>query len=391
MTAVFSRITAVEPFVGDVLTDEHIAKFPPFKGPRIGGNFEVDDNVLAALPIPGTEVLHANTYGNSLWGRTAKIVCRAPDGKTVSYFHKSIKHEMSLHMIQADFESVKALHGVVPTFAPEPYGWGPYKSDPTCHFMLAEFREVGQQPPEPVRFTARLAQLHKESVSPTGKFGFHLKTMAGPIQQHNDGWSDSWEDIFSNFLGHLLDLDGEKNSLWPEFEHIKYLTKARVIPRLLRPLQSNGRTIKPCLVHGDLWDGNSATDMQTGEPFVFDPKSFYAHNEYETGNWRAPRHRLSSKMYVRQYQRNFPVSEPEEDWDARNLLYSLTYNTSAAILYPAMKQRDAIYEGMKDLCTRFCHEELLARLRGDSVIGQLEYKDPADDDFYGQEEMEEDE
>jgi hypothetical protein len=26
--------------------DEHLAKFPPFKGPRIGGNFEVDENVL---------------------------------------------------------------------------------------------------------------------------------------------------------------------------------------------------------------------------------------------------------------------------------------------------------------------------------------------------------
>ena len=27
--------------------DEHLAKFPPFKGPRTGGNFEVDENVVA--------------------------------------------------------------------------------------------------------------------------------------------------------------------------------------------------------------------------------------------------------------------------------------------------------------------------------------------------------
>jgi hypothetical protein len=26
---------------------EHLAKFPPFKGPRIGGNFDVDENVLS--------------------------------------------------------------------------------------------------------------------------------------------------------------------------------------------------------------------------------------------------------------------------------------------------------------------------------------------------------
>jgi|SRR5579862_2029599 len=30
----------------DKSIDEHLAKFPPFKGPRIGGNFQVDENVL---------------------------------------------------------------------------------------------------------------------------------------------------------------------------------------------------------------------------------------------------------------------------------------------------------------------------------------------------------
>jgi hypothetical protein len=50
--------------------------------------------------------------------------------------------------------------------------------------------------------------------------------------------------------------------------------------------------------------------MENGEPFVFDAGSFYGHNEYDIGNWRAPRHRLSSKVYVRNYKRHFAVSEP---------------------------------------------------------------------------------
>ena len=83
-----------------------------------------------------------------------------------------------------------------------------------------------------------------------------------------------------------------------------------MIPRLLEPLQSEGRSIKPCLVHGDLWDENTATDMDTGEPFIFDAGSFYAHNEYEIGNWRAQRHRLSSRVYVENYKQNYRVSEP---------------------------------------------------------------------------------
>lgn len=58
------------------------------------------------------------------------------------------------------------------------------------------------------------------------------------------------------------------------------------------------------------WDENTATDMKTGEPFIFDPGAFYAHNEYETGNWRAARHRLSVRVYTQNYKRNFPVSKP---------------------------------------------------------------------------------
>lgn len=83
---------------------------------------------------------------------------------------------------------------------------------------------------------------------------------------------------------------------WPEFEYLSTLVLDKCIPRLLRPLQSEGRTIKPCLVHGNIWDGNTATDIESGEPFVYDGSAFYAHKEDELGNWRSPRHRLSSRM-----------------------------------------------------------------------------------------------
>ena len=52
--------------------------------------------------------------------------------------------------------------------------------------------------------------------------------------------------------------------------------------------------------------------MDTGKLFVFDAGSFYGRNEYETGNRRAPRHRLSDGVYVGNYKRNLPLSEPGE-------------------------------------------------------------------------------
>lgn len=214
-------------------------------------------------------------------------------------------------MIEGEFESLKAIHAVSPSFCPEPYYWGKLEQEePESYFFLAEFREVGEQPPDPVRFTSRLAELHKNSQSPNGKFGFHTTTCHAKITQLTDCWEESWSVLYQKQLAHMIKLDEEKHGLWPEFQQLCKITAEKVIPRLLQPLQNDGRSIKPCLVHGNLWDENTATDMNTGEPFVFDASSMYAHSEYETGNWRAARHRLSAKSYIRNYKRYFAVSEP---------------------------------------------------------------------------------
>ncbi|KAL8671625.1 MAG: hypothetical protein Q9168_003876 [Polycauliona sp. 1 TL-2023] len=214
-------------------------------------------------------------------------------------------------MSQGQFEADKAIHAVSASFCPKPHTWGQYRDSPTpTYFLLADFREIGQQPPDAIRFTSQLADLHKKSASPTGKFGFHITTCHGKAAQLTDLWDDSWESLYRKQLAHTFEADQLKHADWPEFEFRKTLVLDKCIPRLLGPLQSQGRTIKPCLVHGNIWDQNTATDMETGEPFVFDGSAFYAHHEYELGNWRSPRHRLGSKTYIRNYKRSFPASEP---------------------------------------------------------------------------------
>ncbi|EHK96155.1 hypothetical protein M7I_8141 [Glarea lozoyensis 74030] len=146
-----------------------------------------------------------------------------------------------------------------------------------------DFREPGEQPPDLVNFTARLVELHKKSISPTGKFGFHTTTCHGAITQFTNTWEISWAELYKKQLGHMFAMDVEKHGPWPEFEQLVDITLNKVIPRLLEPLQSDGRSIKPCLLHGDCWDENTATDMESGEPFVFDAGSFYGHNEVFEG------------------------------------------------------------------------------------------------------------
>jgi protein-ribulosamine 3-kinase len=256
-------------------------------------------------------------------------------------------------MCEGEYHSLKEMHKVVPSFIPEVYGWGHVKEG-IGYFLLAEFREVGQQPPDPPRLCLRLAELHKNSTSPNGKFGFHVTTCHGNLPQYV-GWESSWLVMFSKILARAMDLDEEKHGHWPEFSAYRKILFDHVIPRLLLPLESEGRSIKPCLIHGDIWDENCADDMNTGEPFAFDAGSIYAHNEYEIGYWRPPRHRLSNRTYIREYKKHFPVSEPgklfpftslvltnfdaEKDWDDRNLLYSMRFNISCSVLIPASGQR----------------------------------------------------
>jgi len=143
-----------------------------------------------------------------------------------------------------------------------------------------------------------------------------------------------------------------------ESEELDMCEKAlleKVIPRLLRPLEEDGRTVRPCLVHGDLWDGNMGVVEEEGEEraVVFDPSSFWGHNEYEMGNWRQRRHKIGKK-YFEAYHEIIPKSEPVEDYDDRNALYCVRFNLHYTTLYPDQPNyREAVINDMKKLIEKF--------------------------------------
>ena len=119
-------------------------------------------------------------------------------------------------------------------------------------------------------------------------------------------------------------------------EELDVLTKGifeKVIPRLLRPLETGGRSIKPCLIHSDLWPGNSMSDNYTDKIIIFDSCAFWGHYEAELGSWRAPRYKMGP-IFLKEYQEVMGISEPQEDWDDRNALYALRYDLLVSALSP---------------------------------------------------------
>ncbi|KAF2268373.1 hypothetical protein CC78DRAFT_589447 [Lojkania enalia] len=165
--------------------------------------------------------------------------------------------------------------------------------------------------------------------------------------------------MFSKILARAIDLDKEKRGYWSEFSAYRRLLFDYVILWLLKPLESEGRSLSRNIIHGDIWDENCADDMNTGEPFVFDASLLYAHNEYEIGYWRLPRHRLSNRTYVREYKKHLPVSEPEEDWDDRDFLYLMRFSIFCSVLITSSGYDIiSVFGDMKTLCKKFCPKEI---------------------------------
>lgn len=183
-----------------------------------------------------------------------------------------------MNMTKGEFHSVSAIHGVTPEFVPKPIACGTYENIPDTHFFLCDFREMAEEMPDPHKFASGLSIMHQKSVSPTGKFGFHTTTYAGNLPQYV-AWEDSWASFFAKSMRQALDLEIGVKGNSDELEVLSQTLFKKVIPRLLRPLESDGRTVKPSLIHGDLWHANAGIDAKSNQPIIFDACCFFAHNE----------------------------------------------------------------------------------------------------------------
>ena len=94
-------------------------------------------------------------------------------------------------------------------------------------------------------------------------------------------WTNSWEEYFArqfrSDISFLQTVYGEDT----ELADLTEVFIQKVVTRLLRPLQTGGRNIKPTLCHGDLWHENVQIDVNTKQPIMFDSCAFYGHRESE--------------------------------------------------------------------------------------------------------------
>ncbi|KAI0159779.1 Fructosamine/Ketosamine-3-kinase [Xylariaceae sp. FL1272] len=259
-------------------------------------------------------------------------------------------------MVSSEFKTMSNLYSIMPELVAEPIAWGTYLQKPETYFFICRFCEMSGAIPDLERFPKKLAGMHKRGMSPDGKFGMPYVTFSGRNPQYFPP-SESWEECFSKGLDLIFAMEEVTHGPDQELRELREGIMTKVIPWLLRPLQTDGRTLTPALVHGDLWDGNTSTDIITGSPRIFDGVSFYAHNEYEMAPWWAPRHKMTDQ-YIAEYIKHFPIAEPKADFKFRGLLYRLRFDLHASSLYPGtLRRRGFAKDTMRELLLQFPRDD----------------------------------
>ncbi|KAK3941412.1 hypothetical protein QBC46DRAFT_458299 [Diplogelasinospora grovesii] len=283
----------------------------------------LDPAIIAALPSGGEIIF---------WARGVKVDVKI-DGDKRSYFVKLIEREELVGMSEAEYEGQKAISAVIPNNAVEPIAWGYYEGDKTKSWFLTYFRHLDANSPPAEQLLQIVKRLHQQSVSPTGKFGFNVTPFYGPppmIVDWTHNWEEFWTREFRSGLNYAQRMRGED----PELVEVADEFIEKVVPRLLRPLQTGGRNIKPSLCHGDLWDGNIQIDKETREPILFDPCPFYGHNEMDLQCMRGARYTIGVD-FVELYEKDGDcVSEPKDDFDDRNAMYAIRNDIMTAGMWP---------------------------------------------------------
>ncbi|KAI4127312.1 MAG: hypothetical protein LQ338_003272 [Usnochroma carphineum] len=300
-------------------------------------------------------IISASSCGTSSWTKTAKISVILPDGSTKRYFLKCITGASARALVEGEYYSASAIEAVVPGLVPKATGWGKYSNgESEVHFFLGDFHDMElSAPPEPDSLMSQIAELHQKGTSPNGMFGFPVPVVLGKFER-TVTWEKSWAKSFNYQLEDVIKYDNETNGPWPEYDAACRQLVDVVVPRLLGALQSDGREIKPALIHGDLWENNVGIDMETGKTVLFDPGCTYAHNEMEFGTWRCSwAFHFNSPIYMRLYQRHVEPSEPVDEWDDRNRLYSIHPYLNDSAGHPGSVSRQIAYNDMLYLCEKY--------------------------------------
>jgi len=158
-------------------------------------------------------------HGNANWANTFHIVTRSRRGLQKHYFLKLVSGSLAWERVFGEYSGMVELHQTLPDLIPKPYSAGRCQNSDVCYF-LSEFVPIHHQTPDAAHLGAKIAELHRLSTSPTGKFGFFTTPFDGRLPLVVD-WESSWTTFFKKLLKGVYDLDVQYNGKVCDSEHLR--------------------------------------------------------------------------------------------------------------------------------------------------------------------------
>ncbi|KAK8130789.1 hypothetical protein PG999_003169 [Apiospora kogelbergensis] len=285
---------------------------------------ELDPAILAALP-EGC-VTAVNPHGKGSWSSGYKVDVEA-NGEEHKFFLKIIRRPRYAEMALGEYESQKELQKYLPDNVIVPTAQGQCQLDSSASFFLARFRDLDEKVAQPSQLVEVLERLHRLSTSPNGKFGFHVATFNGWAPLVNE-WCDTWEEYFTRqsrsdiaWMSSIRGPDAEFDVVVKEFFD-------KVVPRLLRPLQTGAEisSRRWCMamcglgIYRSTWPSSGLFSLIHAAAMGITSLGW----PVDLAMMREPRYQFTSE-HVNKYKEVVGPSEPVEDFDDRNALYAMAF------------------------------------------------------------------
>jgi fructosamine-3-kinase len=138
--------------------------------------------------------------------------------------------------------------------------------------LILEWIETAYNPKMQSQMGTELAKLHQNT---SNCFGFEFDNKIGQTPQYNGiGQNiDNWAYFYWVYRLQPQIALAYQNTLISQTEYQQLLQIKTILPSLL------GNTIKPVLLHGDLWSGNVLSGEK--QPYFIDTASYYGHREID--------------------------------------------------------------------------------------------------------------
>ncbi|KAK8849398.1 hypothetical protein IAR55_004730 [Kwoniella newhampshirensis] len=270
--------------------------------------------IFASANIPLPELSSTSSRGG--------IVTHIPTSQ--KYF---TKHQSDVVQMLGEISGLRAMALTCPSIVPSILGFEISSNKKEAGMVTQYFQLIS--PPRGRSISGelgrKLAEMHRPppeaSEGYTGRYGFGVKTHCGVTEQDNT-WEESWEVFFRDRrLGDLVKRIGDSQitKVWEEM-------KQKAVPLLLHSFDPPP---KPVILHGDLWSGNKGFDGASSSAVIYDPASYYGHNEADLGIT----HMFGgfSAEFYDEYHKIHPKSQPH--YDERQKLYELYHHLNHTLMF----------------------------------------------------------